>query len=339
MGQDRQPPAGDDSEGGEQQAGSTDFAPPPFTPTVLGHAPFTPETTPPLIAPPGVQGNPPWSDAIPGLIPIAPATGPIAPEAEAVLPEPTGSVEESENQGDTAEETGPGPTAEEVAAEIQRLEELRRRRTRTIVRELTETGLLALIVFLAVRASLQNFKVDGSSMFPTLHNGQFLIVNKLVYTEVNVENLGKFLPFLDTGTSPKRNVFHGPQRGDIIVLVDPQRDSTDLVKRIIGLPGDTLEIVGGKIYINGQLLIEPYIKTVWHDTKPKVEIPAGQYFVMGDNRDNSLDSRSPQVGLIPADHIIGKALLSYWPTDRFGPAPNEAPTLSAQDTISQTATR
>lgn len=337
MGQDGQPPAGDDSEASEPQVPFDDFAQAPSTATVRGHAPFTPETTPPIITPqratdaPTVGAN--W------LPTIAPN---LAVDAEAVVSETPVNrpiVTDGEPTDDDLFASAAGPTAEELAAEAKRQEEARRRRTRTIVRELTETGFLALIVFLAVRASLQNFKVDGNSMFPTLHNGQFLIVNKLVYAEIDTTTLSKLLPFLDSGTSSKKNAFHGPQRGDIVVLVDPQRSTTDLVKRIIGLPGDSLEIVDGKVYINDQLLIEPYIKTPWHDTKPKVEIPSGQYFVMGDNRDNSLDSRSPQVGLIPADHIIGKALLSYWPADRFGPAPNGTPTLSAQDTVPKIPTR
>jgi signal peptidase I len=84
-----------------------------------------------------------------------------------------------------------------------------------LIREIVETGLLAALVFLSVRASFQNFKVDGTSMFPTLENGQFLIVNKLVYSEVDVEKLSKFVPLVHPGDDPKRNVFHGPERGDI----------------------------------------------------------------------------------------------------------------------------
>jgi signal peptidase I len=325
MGQDRQPPAGDDSEASERQPPPGEFTP-PVTAAVRSHAPFTPETTPPLIGQPAPSEGPKAEDA---WVPPQPPPTTLVPES-APSSLDRGSVPADEPTADTFDTE---PTPAELAIEVERQEQLRRRRTRTIVRELTETGLLALIVFLGVRASLQNFKVDGSSMFPTLHNGQFLIVNKLVYTEIDTKTLGKFLPFVDSGTSSKRSMFHGPQRGDIVVLVDPQRSTTDLVKRIIGLPGDSLEIVDGKVYINGQLLIEPYIKTAWHDTKPKVEIPAGEYFVMGDNRDNSLDSRSSQVGLIPADHIIGKALLSYWPADQFGLAPNEAPSLSAQNAV------
>jgi signal peptidase I len=206
-------------------------------------------------------------------------------------------------------------------------------RTKTWIRELVETGLLALLVFLSVRASFQNFKVDGSSMYPTLEDGQFLIVNKLVYSEVDMEKLSKFIPFMEAGEDPKRSVFHGPQRGDIVVLQDPRKPETDLIKRVIGLPGETVEIVGGKVYINDLLLEEPYITAPWNDTKPKILIPEGEYYVLGDNRDNSLDSRSSQVGLVPKDLIIGKAMLSYWPRDKFGLAPNEGGDLGGEKPV------
>jgi len=207
-------------------------------------------------------------------------------------------------------------------------------KTRTLIRELVETGLLALLVFLSVRASFQNFKVDGLSMFPTLEDGQFLIVNKLVYAEVDVEKLSTFVPFVDPGDTPQRYVFHGPERGDIVVLKDPRVPAQDLIKRVVGLPGETIEIKDGRVYINDFRLEEPYIKSEWHDNKGKVLIPAGEYFVMGDNRDNSKDSRSSQVGFVPKDLIIGKATLSYWPKNKFGLAPNEPgssdkPTLSS----------
>ena len=207
-------------------------------------------------------------------------------------------------------------------------------RSRTLVRELVETGLLALLVFLSVRASFQNFKVDGISMQPTLEDGQFLIVNKLVYSEVDLDKLSTFVPFVDPGSDPQRNVFHGPQRGDIIVLRSPTKPDIDLIKRVIGLPGDTVEIRDGHVYINDRLLIEPYIKQPWADNKPKQTIPADQYYVLGDNRSNSADSRSQQVGLVHKDLIIGKAMLSYWPRNKFGLAPNGSPTLEEKPVLS-----
>ncbi len=207
-------------------------------------------------------------------------------------------------------------------------------RSKTLVRELVETGLLALLVFLSVRASFQNFKVDGISMQPTLEDGQFLIVNKLVYSEVNLDKLSNFVPFVDPGSDPRRNVFHGPERGDIIVLRSPSKPDIDLIKRVIGLPGDTVEIRDGHVYINDQLLIEPYITQPWSDNKPKVTLPADQYYVLGDNRSNSADSRSQQVGLVHKDLIIGKAMLSYWPRNKFGLAPNGSPTLEQKPVLS-----
>ncbi|MBA4182028.1 MAG: signal peptidase I [Anaerolinea sp.] len=193
--------------------------------------------------------------------------------------------------------------------------------------------MLALLVFLSVRASFQNFKVDGNSMYPTLEDGQFLIVNKLVYSKVDMEKLSNFVPFVDPGSEKERNVFHGPQRGDIVVLVDPRKPDIDLIKRVIGLPGETVEILDGKVYVNDFLLEEPYIKKAWHDNKAKVLVPPGFYFVMGDNRDNSLDSRSQQVGFVPEDLIIGKAMLSYWPSNKFGLAPNQAGNVSQKDGV------
>ncbi len=207
----------------------------------------------------------------------------------------------------------------------------KRASSRTWVRELVETGLLAILVFLAVRASFQNFKVDGSSMAPTLADGQFLIVNKLVYSEVDVEKLGKYLPFVSAGDDPTRHVFHGPERGDIIVLRDPSNPSVDLIKRVVGMPGDKLEIVDGAVYIDDFRLEEPYIKSEWRGNRPAVIVPEGHFFVMGDNRDNSKDSRSSSIGFIPEDLIIGRAEFSYLPFDRFGRAPNETPSLSETD--------
>lgn len=203
-----------------------------------------------------------------------------------------------------------------------------RQRTRSLVRELVETGLLALLVFLAVRGSFQNFKVDGNSMYPTLEDGQFLIVNKLIYSEVDLERLSNFVPFIDAGDDPTRHVFHPPERGDIIVLRDPSNPNVDLIKRVIGLPGDKLEIFEGAVYINDYRLEEPYIQRPWSDSRPAVLVPENHYFVLGDNRDNSKDSRSSAIGFIPGDLIIGRAELSYWPFSQFGRTSDQDPTIS-----------
>ena len=205
-----------------------------------------------------------------------------------------------------------------------------KRQGRALVREVVETGLLALLVFLAVRASFQNYRVHGHSMDPTLEDGEFLLVNRLEYSQVDVGSLARFIPFLDE-SSEKKDVFHGPERGDIVILEDPRNPSGDrLVKRVIGLPGEKFEIVDGVAYVNGRQLHEPYIKTPWTGSTRAIVIPAGEYFVMGDNRNNSDDSRF--LGLIPRQLIIGKAMVSFWPTEKFGLAPNESPTLDANVT-------
>jgi signal peptidase I len=195
-------------------------------------------------------------------------------------------------------------------------------RTKTLVRELVETGLLALLVFLAVRASFQNFKVEGESMFPTLEDGQYIIVNKLAYAEVDMDKLNDFVPFVSAEEGEEQYVFQGPERGTIIVFKSPRNPSEDLIKRIIGLPGETIEIVDGQVYVNGFRLDEPYVNGPWTDEYPRILVGPDEYFVMGDNRQNSQDSRNRGVGLIHKDLIIGKAMVSYWPRSQMGLAPN-----------------
>ena len=195
-------------------------------------------------------------------------------------------------------------------------------RSRKLIREIIETALLALLVFLAVRASLQNYLVEGYSMFPTLDHGQHILVNKLGYAEVNMDRLTDFIPFVDAEDGDVRQVFGGPERGDIIVFESSAGSGNDLIKRVIALPGERIEIVQGRVYINGQLLNEPYITEAWSDTRPEILIPARHYYVLGDNRNSSQDSRSGRIGLVPRERIVGKALLRYWPFDSFGLAPN-----------------
>ena len=126
------------------------------------------------------------------------------------------------------------------------------------------------------------FSMDGNSMDPTILAGQTFTVRKFAAE---------------------------PRGQDVVLLRMPRRPELLLVKRIVGVPGDTIEIIDGKIYVNAILLDEPYITSAWHDNKPKILVPPGAYFVMGDNRDNSLDSRSQQVGYVPEGLIIGAVVL------------------------------
>jgi len=199
------------------------------------------------------------------------------------------------------------------------------RRWAVTARELVETLLLAVLIFLAVRASFQNFRVEGASMQPSLQDGEYLIVNKLSYAEID-KSIFNWLPFYEADRESVNHLWDSPSRGDVIVFRAPTSISRDFIKRIIGLPGDTVTIeeATGKVSINGTELAEPYIQGVTSCntsctyTIPKANTPESQadcgsnacYFVLGDNRQNSSDSR--QGWLVPEENIIGKALITYW---------------------------
>ena len=193
------------------------------------------------------------------------------------------------------------------------------------VRELAETLLLAGLLFLAVRASFQNFRVEGASMNPSLENGEYLIVNKLSYAKIDI-GFFDWLPFFDSGDNSVRHLWGNPERGDVIVFEAPTSVGRDFIKRVIGLPGDTVDIHpdSGEVDVNGQKLDEYYIQgttrcgeqCVYHIPPAGTdaafqECGSGEcYFVMGDNRQNSSDSR--QGWLVPVENIIGKTMITYW---------------------------
>lgn len=156
--------------------------------------------------------------------------------------------------------------------------------------ELIETLAITVILFLIARASLQPFTVQGQSMEPTLHNHEFILVEKVSYW------------------------FESPQRGDIVVFKYPDDPTQDYIKRVIGLPGDHVVIQNGGVYVNGTRLTEKYIAAppdYAGCTYCDVVVPKGDLFVLGDNRDNSSDSH--EWGLLPRGNVIGRAVLAYWP--------------------------
>jgi signal peptidase I len=238
----------------------------------------------------------------------------------------------------------------------ERLTELQRRlREETIVlpkerrwvvtvRELAETLLLAALIFLAVRASFQNFRVEGASMEPSLQDGEYLIVNKLTYAELDT-SIFDFLPFFESGDDPVRHLWDNPERGDVVVFRAPTNPNRDFIKRIIGLPGDTVVVNGtnGEVQVNGKVLDEPYIQGRTACTQSSEDNictfnvpPPGSavafetcgsaecYFVLGDNRQNSSDSRGGWY--VPRENIIGKTLITYWNegSPSIGLAPNHS---------------
>lgn len=180
---------------------------------------------------------------------------------------------------------------------------------RSALREILETVLLTLVIFFGVRLVVQNFKVEGYSMEPTMHTGQYLLVNKAAYL------LGQ------------------PQRGDIIVFRFPRDPSRDFIKRIIGLPGETVEVKNGVVYINGMPLDEPYIRERPAYTYPPKVVPQGHYFVLGDNRNNSHDSHTWD--FMPREYLIGKAWFTYWPPRQIGLVQHQVKGAGLRETASK----
>lgn len=160
------------------------------------------------------------------------------------------------------------------------------------LRDILETALLTLIIFLGVRFGVQTFRVEGFSMEPTLRTNQYLLINKLSY------------------------MMSEPQRGDVVVLRFPQDPRRDFIKRIVGLPGEEVEVRGGVVFIDGRPLHEPYILARPAYPYSKKRVPPGSYFVLGDNRNNSHDSHVWD--WLPMEYIIGKAWVSYWPAETWG---------------------
>lgn len=156
--------------------------------------------------------------------------------------------------------------------------------------DILETVILAVVLYFGINAVSARVRVDGFSMRPTLQDGEYILINKLAYK---------------TGA---------PQRGDIVVFVYPANPQEDLIKRVIGLPGESVSIHNGVVSVNGVPLAEPYIAAApayngdWR-------VADGELFVLGDNRNDSKDSHS--WGLLPIENVIGRAVLIYWPPQEW----------------------
>jgi signal peptidase I len=169
---------------------------------------------------------------------------------------------------------------------------------KSFLRDTLEIVFLALVLYVVIQYAVQTVHVLGSSMSGSLHDNDLLVASKISYK------------------------LHPPQRGDIIVFKPPNEDSRDFIKRVIALPGDRIRITNAVVYINGQVLHEPYLPEPWTynnnwpaDGQDKL-VPADQYFVMGDNRNHSSDSRS--FGFVELDAILGKAEVRIWPINQAG---------------------
>lgn len=186
-----------------------------------------------------------------------------------------------------------------------------------LLREILETLVFAILVFLVIQTVWRNFRVEGMSMEPSIHDGQYLVVDHLVYnTGFPVNLLRATIGRSARGSKFLDGFFHPPQRGDVIVFVPPTSPSRDFIKRVIGLPGDRVEVRVGKVYINGQPLVEQYIQPGSTSSWGPAIVGQGELFVMGDNRGNSSDSRS--FGMLQQNKVVGRAWLSYWPPRSWG---------------------
>jgi len=190
-----------------------------------------------------------------------------------------------------------------------------------VVREILETFILALTIFLLVRVVVINFRVQGSSMEPSLQDNQYLIVNRLTYSEaLPVQWLRQTVGQSAVGGRIVNWLFHGPERGDVVVFLFPRDPTRDFVKRVIALPGETVEIRNGQVFIDGRLLFEPYITDPWFYSFGPQTVGPKEIFVLGDNRNNSSDSHS--WGMLPRANLVGKAWISYWPPSTWGIIPS-----------------
>lgn len=177
-----------------------------------------------------------------------------------------------------------------------------------LVREIIETLVLTVLMFLIIRLAVQNFNIDGMSMEPSLHNQELVIIDKWAY------------------------MFSPPARGDVIVFVAPPEPNEDFIKRVIGLPGDIITIHNTQVIVNGKTLSEAYVDPK-REGNPfasitNMRVPQGTYFVLGDNRAISFDSRG--WGCLPQANIIGRAALVYWPFNQnnLGLLPNVSSTYA-----------
>ena len=153
------------------------------------------------------------------------------------------------------------------------------------------------LAFIIRQFVVELYIVDGPSMRPTLQSQERLVVNKFIYQ------------------------FREPQKGEILVFQYPRDPKRDFIKRVIATAGDTVEIKDGRVFVNDQLLHEDYILEKTKSEYPKSTVPNGTIFVMGDNRNNSEDSRFADVGFVPLNLVKGKAMLVFWPFDAFKTLP------------------
>ena len=187
-----------------------------------------------------------------------------------------------------------------------------------ITRQLVEAGILAAAVFFTLQLSIQTVVVKGNSMEPTLDDGGHVMINKLVYYQLDLQRVAKLVPFWDVDDNSQAYLpfSRSPERGEVVVFENPSGTGPNLVKRVIGLPGERVELKDGTVFIDGVKLDEPYLAgmelTGYMECIPGTMgcvLQQEAYFVMGDNRGRSNDSR--HWGPVPLEDIVGKVWFEY----------------------------
>lgn len=161
------------------------------------------------------------------------------------------------------------------------------------IRELIEIITITLLILFIIRFAVQSFRTEGQSMEPNFHTGEYVLVNKVIY------------------------LFSPPRRGDVVIFHYPFDIHKEFIKRIIGLPGDIIHTSDASVSVNNQTIREPYIRVAFNFDNITWKLGPNQFFVMGDNRDSSLDSRT--WGPLDRSYIIGKVVAAYWPLNDMGP--------------------
>jgi len=182
---------------------------------------------------------------------------------------------------------------------------------KSVIRDWAESIIIAFFLALVIRAFLvQAFKIPTGSMRMTLIEGDLILVNKFIY--------GAKVPF----TNLRLPELRSPKRGDVVVFIYPEDKDKDFIKRLVGLPGDTVEIKGGSIYVNDKPVPEPIFNQIYYYNQgqfglagEKIVVPPDAYFVLGDNSATSKDSR--YWGFVPKNNLLGQAMVIYWPPQRI----------------------
>lgn len=182
---------------------------------------------------------------------------------------------------------------------------------KSVIRDWAESIIIAFLLALVIRTFLvQAFKIPTGSMRMTLIEGDLILVNKFIY--------GAKIPF----TNLRLPALRPPKRGDVIVFIYPEDKSKDFIKRLVGFPGDVVEIKGGSIYINDKPAPEAIFNQIYYYNRgqldapgQKMVVPKDSYFVLGDNSATSKDSR--YWGFVPKDNLLGQAIIIYWPLQRI----------------------